>query len=324
MPLRRPVDITAVGEVLMDFVALNAASLSTAEEFFPAPGGAPANVAVAASLLGAQCAFVGAVGADPFGDRLRQVLHENGVDVSELRTVDERTTLAFVAKNRGGIPDFVFYRGSDAALQAQHIPETLLQRSRFLYVSSMATMSAGSQAATLRAIQLAHDADVLVCCDPNLRPSSWPAITQARAAIQPLIDGSSIVKVNDDEARLLAGIDDLQSAMERLVRTDQLLVVTMGASGVGWQWRSEAGHVPAPSVPIGDTTGAGDAFVGALLADLSRHGVTGAHFNQVPAQTIVECLRFACAAAALACMKAGAMASLPSRNDVDMLLHAQS
>jgi len=323
MPLHRPVDITAVGEVLMDLVALNAPSLSTAEEFVPTPGGAPANVAVAASLLGAQCAFVGAVGADPFGDRLRRVLHENGVDVSALRTVDERTTLAFVAKNRGGIPDFVFYRGSDAALQAQHIPEALLQRSRFLYVSSMATMSLGSRAATVRAMHLAHGAAVLVCCDPNLRPSSWPAIEQARTAIQPLIEGSSIVKVNDVEARLLAGTDDLRLAMERLVRIDQLLIVTMGANGIAWRWRSESGHIPAPSVAVEDTTGAGDAFVGALLADLSRHDVTGAHFNQVPAETIVGCLRFACAAAALACMKAGAMASLPSRNDVEMLLNAQ-
>src|SRR5947209_13205393 len=110
-----PLDVLSVGEVLVDLIAPEAETLEDAAHFLRAAGGAPGNVAVAVARLGGRSAFAGAVGNDPFGAFLRATLEENSVDVSALRVVPERTTVAFVARNRGGIPDFVFYRGADAS-----------------------------------------------------------------------------------------------------------------------------------------------------------------------------------------------------------------
>src|SRR5436305_10359119 len=95
-------DILAVGEALIDMVAPEAPDLASAGEFVRAAGGAPANVAVAAARLGVPTGLLGAVGDDPFGRYLRELLTEEGVALDGLRTVPERTTLALVAKNAGG------------------------------------------------------------------------------------------------------------------------------------------------------------------------------------------------------------------------------
>ena len=318
------VDVVAVGEVLVDLVAPDAPDLVHATSFVRAAGGAPANVAVSAARLGATSALVGAVGRDPFGVFLRQVLSENGVDTSWVRDVDERTTLALVARNDGGIPDFVFYRGSDTVLRPDDIPADLIAAAGCVHVSSMALLTEPSRSATLRAISLARDAGTLVSVDPNLRPSSWPSLSAAQTAILPLLDAADILKVNDDEARLLTGIDDLSGAVAALSHPGRLSVVTLGMEGSLWTWNEARGQEPAPSVRVVETTGAGDAFVGALLAEIVLRDATRGGFRALVADDIAEVVRFACAAGAAACTEVGAMAALPTRDEVERLLDANS
>lgn len=314
-------DVVTVGEALVDLVAPDALDLVHASSFVRAAGGAPANVAVAAARLGACSALVGAVGRDAFGSFLRLTLAENRVDVSWLLETDARTTLALVAKNAGGIPDFVFYRGADAVLRAEDIPVDLIARAAYVHVSSMAVLSEPSRSATLRAIALAHEAGALVSVDPNLRPSSWPSIDAARAAITPLMEAADVLKVNDDEALLLTESGDLTTAIQQLARPDRLTVITAGAEGCMFRWQGEAGRASAPTVEVIETTGAGDAFVGALLAELSRRGPGRESFSALSSEHIEEILTVACAAGALACTRVGAMAALPTRPEVERLLH---
>ena len=311
----RTLDVLTVGEVLVDFVAPDAPDLAGAETFLRTAGGALGNVAAAVARLGGRAAIAGAVGADPFGTYLRQKLAEQGVILHALRTVPERTTLAFVAQNRGSIPHFVFYRGADATLRPEHVPVDLVASSRFVHLSSMALMSEPARSTTLQTAQAAHEAGTLVSVDPNLRPSSWPSVDAMLASVEPLIGAADILKVNDVEARLLAGADDLDAAMESMGRDDALVVVTRGPEGCLWRWRGAAGQVESPHVEVADTTGAGDAFIGALLAELSRANA-GPGFAGLSHDNLVSCLRFACAAAALSCTKHGAMASLPHREEV--------
>lgn len=313
-------DIVTVGEALVDLVAPDAHRLAGATTFHRTAGGAPANVAVAGARLGARTALISAVGRDPFGDYLRQLLHQEGVDTSALALVDQRTTLAFVARNAGGIPDFVFYRGSDAVLTPDLVPEELIQRSTFLHASSMALMSEASRSATLAAVETAARRKILVSVDPNLRPSSWPSLDEARRAIAPLLRAADVLKVNDEEARLLANTHDLDEAMTVLAGKDRLLVVTLGSEGCSWRRGAESGQTLAPRVQAIETTGAGDAFVGALLAELSGPAAVAGSITALPAATLSAALRFACAAGALACTQVGAMAALPARHEVERLL----
>ncbi len=313
-------DIVSVGEVLVDLVAPDAYHLGDATTFHRTAGGAPANVAVAGARLGARTSLISAVGRDPFGAYLRQLLQREGVDTSALASVDQRTTLAFVARNAGGIPDLVFYRGSDALLRPNLVPEELIERATFLHVSSMALMSEPSRGATLAAVEIAARHNVLVSVDPNLRPSSWPSLDEARRAIAPLLRSADVLKLNDEEARLLANTHDLDEAMTVLSGQDRLLVVTLGSKGCAWRRGDESGQLPVPPIQVIETTGAGDAFVGALLAELARPIATFGSITAVPAGMVSAALRFACAAGALACTKVGAMAALPARHEVERLL----
>lgn len=304
----------------MDLIAAEARDLDGAERFLRAGGGAPANVAVAAARLGARVAFVGALGHDPFGRALARRLEQERVDTSRLRWVPERTSLAFVASNRGGIPDFIFYRGADAALRADDIPIDIVTDTAFVYVSSMALLSEPSAGATRYAAEAARERGALVAVDPNLRPSSWPSAKRMRDAVAPLVRGAQVLKLNDVEARFLTDRVEPGAAARTLGDEDTLVVVTLGQDGCLWQWAGCQETVAAPEVHVADTTGAGDAFMGALLTELAQAGFTPTARTPLDLAAVREAVRFAAAAGAAACAHTGAMTALPDRAEVERLL----
>ena len=107
-------DILTIGEVLIDLTQTGKDARGI-PQFAANPGGAPANLAVAASRLGAQTAFIGKVGADAFGRYLKEVLAENKVDVSGMAVdADHPTTMAVVSVDATGERDFSFYRSANA------------------------------------------------------------------------------------------------------------------------------------------------------------------------------------------------------------------
>ena len=109
-------DIVTIGEVLIDLTQTGKDARGI-PQFAANPGGAPANLAVAASRLGAQTAFIGKVGADAFGRYLKEVLAENKVDVSGMAVdADHPTTMAVVSVDAAGERDFSFYRSANADL----------------------------------------------------------------------------------------------------------------------------------------------------------------------------------------------------------------
>jgi fructokinase len=319
--------VVSVGEALIDLIALQASDLQHAEHFVRAAGGAPANVAVAAGRLGSRSALVSCVADDPFGRHLVGLLKENGVLTDAVVMADRvtaATTVSVVAANSGGIPDFVFYRGADALLQPSDIPEELICRSRFIYVSSMALTGEPAASATRHAADLAKRIGVLVTFDPNLRPSSWPSQEAARRAISPLLKLADVLKVNEEEALLLTGCNSVAEAVHALSggSGDRLVAVTLAGEGCVWRRGNDSGTVSAPAVEVADTTGAGDAFVGSLLAELCRRHPNGT-LDSIPVDDVETSLHFGCAAAAFSCTKAGAMVSLPNREQVESLLSAR-
>lgn len=108
--------IVSFGEMLIDFVpTVSGVSLAEAPGFLKAPGGAPANVAIAVSRLGGRAAFVGKLGDDEFGRMLEGIVKENGVDASGIRfDQGARTALAFVTLRADGEREFMFYRNPSA------------------------------------------------------------------------------------------------------------------------------------------------------------------------------------------------------------------
>ena len=205
-------DITAIGEALIDLTQTGL-SASGVAEYAANPGGAPANLAVAAAKLGASTAFIGRVGADAFGTQLRECLRANGVDVSRMLTDPQRpTTLAVVSLDSRGERSFSFYRqhSADLALSPDDVPDDALRSTHFFHFGGVSLTANPARDTVLDAARRARNLGACVTYDPNYRPALWSSRADAIKQLArplPLVD---ILKVSDEEMALLTGTDNLQ------------------------------------------------------------------------------------------------------------------
>ena len=263
-------DITAIGEILIDLTQTgkNGAGVPT---FAANPGGAPANVAVAAARLGCSTAFIGKVGADSLGGYLRQVLEENGVDHSGLQVGESATTMAIVSIDETGERSFRFLRGADCEMVPEDVDEKMAQNSRILHFGSVSLTQGIARSATIFTARAAHRAGMLVSYDPNYRPALWRTKRDALEWMSlplPLVD---IIKLSEEELPLLTGSEDLEEGSRALEEQGiRLVMITLGAKGAFCRWQGESFTVPSVPAKVADTNGAGDTFMGAVLSHLCR------------------------------------------------------
>jgi len=314
--------VASLGEVLIDFVALETdVPLQVASTFHRAAGGAPANVAVALARLGTASAFLGKVGGDAFGRSLRQMLDSEGVDVRGLlEDPAARTALAFVGSDGDGGRRFVFYHDgmADTLLRPDEVDRQLIANAHVFHFGSVTLAAEPSRSATLAAAHLARQSGCLVSFDPNVRLELWDSPKRARDAILETLGVADTVKVSGDEIEFLTGSLDPAQACDRLrERGPALAVVTLGQGGCYYASAGSSGYVPGVAVTPIDSLGAGDAFVGGMLAGLAaRPEVVSAP----DAQSLSSILSFANAVGALATTRRGAIPALPTRAEVEQLL----
>ena len=304
-------DIVTIGEVLIDLTQ-SGRNEQGIPRFDANPGGAPANLAVAASRLGARTAFIGRVGTDSFGTYLRRCLLENGVDVSGL-SVDEkaRTTLAVVALDEKGERTFSFYRdpSADVDLSFEQVPMELLFNTRVLHFGSVSLTVEPARTATVKAAETARACGALVSYDPNYRASLWQdektAITRMLEPL-PLVD---ILKVSDEELPLLTGLSDPDEGSAMLTKKGpRLVLVTLGADGAFYRFDGHTGHVPGVPCTVGDTNGSGDTFFGAALSQL----VKLPSLDDLTVPELERIVAFANKAASITTSRHGAIPAMPT------------
>ena len=309
------IDITTIGEILIDLTQSGRTEQGI-PRFDANPGGAPANLAVAAARLGARTAFIGRVGNDSFGDYLKRCLAENGVDVRGM-SVDEkaRTTLAVVALDKRGERTFSFYRdpSADVNLSMEHVPMELLGGTKVLHFGSVSLTAEPARTATLEAAKTAKASGAYVSYDPNYRASLWPdEETAVRNMTEPL-SMVDILKVSDEELPLLTGCTDPEKGSARL--TDQgvrLVLVTLGAEGAFYRFDGHTGHVPGVPCQVGDTNGSGDTFFGAALSQLVKLD----SLDQLTVPELRRILAFANKAASITTSRHGAIPAMPTLAEV--------
>lgn len=311
-------DITAIGEILIDLTQTGKTDQGV-PTFAANPGGAPANVAVAAARLGASTAFIGKLGRDSFGGYLRQVLEENGVDHSGLQESDTPTTMAIVSVDETGERSFSFLRGADCEMVPEGVDEVLAKSSRILHFGSVSLTQGVARSATIFTARAAHRSGILVSYDPNYRPALWRTKQDALEWMSlplPLVD---IIKLAEEELPLLIpGVTDLAEGSRQLAEEHDvaLVMITLGAKGVFCRWKGEAFTVPAvPVAHVADTNGAGDTFMGAVLSRLCRRGEHPLEGLERP--ELEEILAFANRAAALTCSRSGAIPAMPFLAEVE-------
>ncbi|PJF35200.1 MAG: carbohydrate kinase [Candidatus Thermofonsia Clade 1 bacterium] len=305
-------DVVTLGEALIDMVATaRNVSLYQAPAFEPKPGGAPTNVAVGVARLGKRAAFIGKVGRDSFGQGLRALLQSEGVDVRGMFSDTTRlTTLAFVSLSDSGDPSFAFYEGAHAALTPDDLPVELLANTYLFHCGSVSLVSEPARSATFAAIERAKAHGALISYDINWRPALWQSADTALAAA-PLAQ-ADIIKLSESELALLTGSHDVESALCDLPYSAPLILITLGARGCTYRYQGQIAHADAPQVAqVVDATGAGDAFMAAILAGLCDLRDQGYALTNLPSAPLAWLVQRACRAGALATQVRGAIPSLP-------------
>ena len=290
-------DIVTIGEVLIDLTQTGRDERGI-PQFAANPGGAPANLAVAAARLGAQTTFIGKVGEDAFGRYLTEVLQENKVDTRYMVTdADHPTTMAVVSVDAAGERDFSFYRSAnaDVMLCKEDIPAEALKATKIVHFARAKKLGA------------------IITYDPNYRANLWhseeEAIAQMKAPL-PLVD---ILKVSDEELPLLTGTADCENGTAQLAQNGiRLIFVTLGANGVFYRMGDKTGHVAGVPCKVGDTNGAGDTFFGAALSKLCKEDL-----NSLTADKLESILAFANKAASITTSRRGAIPAMPTLTEVE-------
>lgn len=307
--------VTCFGELLIDMVSPTPdAALGDATNFIKAPGGAPANVAVGVKRLGIESAFVGSVGDDPFGHALRDMVGQEGVDVSGVKLSETRTTIAFIATRSDGSKDISFYRnpGADADFTTKDLPD--LRRTSIFHCGSVSLSLDPCRSAQFEAAQRVRSNGGLISFDPNWRPSLWSDFDLARKQIWQMMELSDVVKVADEEWEFVTGTSSFEEGCRRMRAVGPRLVLqTRGANGAAWEFEDAQGEIAGRVVNAIDTLGAGDAFVAGFLSTIARAGSLDAILNP---NELSDMLRFANACGALTTQKKGAIPALPTREEV--------
>ena len=312
------VQIMTLGEVLIDLTQTGTDE-SGIPQFKAFPGGAPANVAVAASRLGAKAGFIGKIGSDAFGMQLRKTLGKDCVDTSSLfETREVPTTLAIVSVDESGERSFSFYRGpgADTQLTADEAVQFLDGQLPFiLHFGSLSLTTEPSRGATLTAAKQARGKGVLISYDPNYRAALWSSEEEAACWMKKPLEMVDILKISDEELVLLTGTENLDEGSRILSEYGiKLIMITLGGDGVFYRYNgrqgSITGTVPAVHVDVCDTNGAGDTFLGAVLSQLAKRDDQG--IDALDADMLQEILTFANRAAAITCSRAGAIPAMPT------------
>ncbi|MGI5962556.1 MAG: carbohydrate kinase family protein [Lawsonibacter sp.] len=307
-------DIISMGEILIDLTQteVNPQGICL---FAAHPGGAPANVAVAAARLGAKCAFWGKVGQDGLGDLLLQTLRANNVSASGVRRGVQATSMAVVTLSPSGERSFRFLRGADQELSVAELEESALEHTKFFHFGSVSLTAGPSRTATIFAARQARTHGVLISYDPNYRPSLWPdpeSALQWMAIPLPMVD---LLKLSEEELPLLSHCSDLEEGSSKLASLGpRLILVTLGERGVFYRWGTHTGTVPGVPVSVVDTNGAGDTFLGATLYALTRRPAGPLTDLTIP--ELESILALANRAAAFTCSRSGAIPAMPLQQDL--------
>lgn len=303
-----PPDIVFVGEPLFELNQPRGENV-----FRPGFGGDTSNAAIAAARQGASVGYLTAIGADPFGESFMELWAEEGVDTSAVvRSQVAHTGLYFVRHGPDGHL-FSYLRAGSAAsrMTPQDLPAGLIEGGKILHASGISQAISSSAADTVfAAMRAARGAGATVSYDTNLRLRLWP-LERARAVIHAAVALADILLPSIDDAMHLTGLAE----PDRIVDTylgfgPKIVALTLGGRGVLVATPERRETIPPRPVTLVDTTGAGDAFDGAFLAEYLRLGDP------------FVAARYANVAAALSTEGYGAVVPIPCRARVEAAMAA--
>ena len=297
------------GEALIDFVSMDIGkTLKATDGFIKKAGGAPANVAAAISKLGAEAYFCGTVGDDAFGGFLEDTLNNNNINTELLFKIKNNTTFAFVSLMENGERDFEFARDADECLTFDMISDRLEEFDLYHFGSATAFMGGNLKDTYFKLKEYAKSNNKIISFDANYRESLFGNNKEEfiKCCKEFIVD-SNIVKLSEEEAKLISGIEDIKEASQYIVNLGcENLMVTLGKEGTLLSNREKQILIKTKEVKMKDATGAGDAFIGAVIAQILNE----------PGKSMEKIVEMANLVGGITTTKLGALESIPTWGEV--------
>ena len=303
--------VVCIGESLIDFKDTGHLN------FQGFVGGSPLNVAVATSRLGGSVAFASKVSTDMFGEAIINFMINNEIDTRFVERGDEPTTLAFVSEQDGDAHFKFLGKGTaDTCYDPNPLPK-FPGTVRFIQYGSISLLSEPMASSVQRLLTI-NKGQAMTVFDPNIRPA---LITDRQAYMQQLevwLSLASLVKVSTQDLNWLYPDENpLAAAKTWLAHGPVAIITTHGPKGATLlRTGYESIGIAAPEIEVVDTIGAGDTFTAALMVALLEVGLP---LKELPKEIWLSSLRFAIAAAALNCTRAGA--NPPNSDEVNQFMN---
>ena len=308
--------LLAIGEALIDFVLEESGKpIKQVTGFNPKVGGAPANVCGVFARLGQQSGMITQLGSDPFGDKIVEEFMEFGIGCEYIqRTKEANTSLAFVALKEDGNREFSFYRkpGADMLLTPEAVKREWFETADVLHFCSVSLGDFPMKRAHEKAIEYALEEGCLVSFDPNLRFALWEDEKELYRAVQEFLPKAHILKISDEELEFITGYKTIEEAKDILFQGNvELVIYTEGSKGAKAYTKQKEAASPGKKVEAVDTTGAGDAFIGSFLYQLTRDGIDKNNLAELSSEQLKKYLDYSNEYCGRSVMKYGAIASYP-------------
>lgn len=313
----------SLGELLIDFQSVGTASLKDTEQFSKKAGGAPANVCAQAVKLGCKAVYLTKVGDDGFGDFLIETLEKINIDTNFIsKDKNYNTSLAFVSFQANGEREFSFYRktAADLFFTEKDFEKVEFDNSDIFEFGSVALQSDVARKTHLYLIDKATKSGATIAFDPNLRFNLWEDLNELRSVVNEYLKYPNVVKIGRDELEFVTNLKG-EEAINKILENKniKILLLTDGAKGAKLYANGKCFSCKGYSVTTVDTTGAGDSFFGAFLAQLLNNKITKDKLIDEN-NDYQRMLEFACKAGAFTTMNYGAIQAMGDQESIERMV----
>jgi len=311
------------GEILLDFISKEVGKgLDHSVMFEKRPGGSIFNVVVALRRLGVPVSFLTKIGGDEFGHGLMDIIKKEKINIECLkRDIGLKTTLAFVAVNKEGKPEFKFYRENEAdtMLTVSEVKEINPKNYSMYHFGSISLLKKPASDAYLELFNMFYKEKVITSFDPNIRPSLIKDKKDFLSMFFKISKIVDILKMSDDDLKYITGLSDVKEGLRKILNkiNSSLILVTLGKNGVLSYYKGQFMHMPTfDKIKIKETTGCGDAFMAAIIYGLLKCE----NFLQLSTSKLIEILTFANGVATIVGTRYGASNSMPRLQEAEELI----
>ena len=305
--------VLCIGELLIDFTPVGGMDYS----YTANPGGAPANVAVSISRNGIRSGFLGKLGNDDFGRFLKRTMEDNDVELLCPELTDKATTtMAFVTLDASGDRSFTFARkpGADLLLDTEDVRKVNISSWDIVHAGSVSQSGLPERDAVLLALSTAKELGKIVSFDINFRDKIW-SFEECSKEVTKILPLTDLLKISEEELEFVGGRDNIPSVMREYGIA--VVVLTSGGDGSQVFFEEESKVFPSMSVPVTDTTGAGDAYWGGFLSSLLLQGIR--NISDITWERLSSAARYGTVSAGLSVQEHGGIPSLPTRSEIEKL-----